>query len=349
MDASVVVSSQAVSPLLRFIDAQDVKNLAFREQLLREQSSPRISIERWWALLEKMSEHYPVPALGIRIGQLFRLEDAGALGYLAASCDYLMDALKKMQRYEAVLHNLSYIRALAQGNTLILQWEGEGAKSTPLSDEFVASSLLTVTKILIGKEQLCPLGIKLTGELSGDLSIYEELLGCPVSTGSSRLAIMLPMSWLSLPINSRNPHLRSILEQQAEAMLAASPGPDSFIRKVQELMLSGLENGQIGAAWIAEQLELSERNFYRLLAERGRRFQDLLDGLRLQLAQRYLGTPELELADISLMLGFSEQSSFSRAFKQWTGKTPLRFRHACLTDLSIGTDKLTSRFEIISR
>jgi AraC-like DNA-binding protein len=55
-------------------------------------------------------------------------------------------------------------------------------------------------------------------------------------------------------------------------------------------------------------------------------FSDILDQLRLALAQRYLSERELPISEISWLLGYSEVSSFTHAFKRWTGKTPRQFR-----------------------
>jgi AraC-like DNA-binding protein len=55
-------------------------------------------------------------------------------------------------------------------------------------------------------------------------------------------------------------------------------------------------------------------------------FRDLLDDLRKQLATQYLTNPDLELAEVALLLGFSQSTAFHRAFRRWTGQTPAEFR-----------------------
>jgi AraC-like DNA-binding protein len=65
---------------------------------------------------------------------------------------------------------------------------------------------------------------------------------------------------------------------------------------------------------------------HRRLEERDLVFKELLQKTRQQLAQQYLKEGRLTLAEIALLLGYSEQSAFSRAFKQWLGITPLRFQ-----------------------
>jgi len=67
---------------------------------------------------------------------------------------------------------------------------------------------------------------------------------------------------------------------------------------------------------------------YRRLQERNLTYKGLLNQLRFQLAQRYLADRQLSLSEIALLLGYSEQSAFTRAFKSWCGQTPLHFRKA---------------------
>jgi AraC-like DNA-binding protein len=66
----------------------------------------------------------------------------------------------------------------------------------------------------------------------------------------------------------------------------------------------------------------------RRLDEHGVAFVDLLDEVRAQLAKNKLQGSDLSLAEIGFLLGFSDQSSFTRAFKRWTGQTPKEYRQA---------------------
>lgn len=81
-------------------------------------------------------------------------------------------------------------------------------------------------------------------------------------------------------------------------------------------------------AWLAKKLNMPLRSLYRSLHQRDQTYKGLLDKLRQELANQYLADPALSLSEISLMLGYSEQSAFSRAFRNWTGKTPLQVRKA---------------------
>jgi AraC-like DNA-binding protein len=79
---------------------------------------------------------------------------------------------------------------------------------------------------------------------------------------------------------------------------------------------------------IARQLHISPRTLGRKLEHEGTNFKELLDDLRRRLALSYVGGHDLGLAEIAFLLGFSQSAAFHRAFKRWTGVTPLEYRRA---------------------
>ena len=326
MTRPIQVLGQLTRPLLRYLDGESIEHPEFRERAAAAQAEPRIDIERWWGLLEELATLGPRPALGIHIGRYCKLEDSGVLGYLAASCNVLGEAFYKLQRFQPLLHNHSYLRATVQQSGLYFTWDAQGGRSPIISNDVWISGLITVSQSMVGDNPVPPEYVELPLIPVELKSEYERLLGCPVRITEDVLAMKVSNECLQQPIDTRNAHLRRILEQQAESLLATVPHPDAFLQTVQENMLEGIETGQLSVDWLARQMGISQRSLYRAFAGRGRHYQELLDGLREQLATRYLASSELGLAEISLLLGYSEQSVFSRSFKKWTGQTPLSYR-----------------------
>jgi AraC-like DNA-binding protein len=101
---------------------------------------------------------------------------------------------------------------------------------------------------------------------------------------------------------------------------------DNIIDRVAAVMIDMLPSGGIIDEKVAEQLNMSGRSLQRRLKEAGTTFRTLLEGVRKDLASTYVRDPDVELVEIAFLLGFSDQSAFSRAFKRWTGITPSEFR-----------------------
>ena len=73
-------------------------------------------------------------------------------------------------------------------------------------------------------------------------------------------------------------------------------------------------------------LGVSERTLQRRLTELGRSFSDVVEDFRREEAARLLATPGLHLVEVAGRLGYAEQTSFTRAFRRWTGTTPGAWR-----------------------
>ena len=91
-------------------------------------------------------------------------------------------------------------------------------------------------------------------------------------------------------------------------------------------IIEHLPDGPPNQQQIAQALHVSNRTLQRKLKNEGTSFMDLLQDTRLQLARKYLSHPNRSIVETAYMLGFSEPSTFSRAFKRWTGVAPADFR-----------------------
>jgi AraC-like DNA-binding protein len=95
---------------------------------------------------------------------------------------------------------------------------------------------------------------------------------------------------------------------------------------VQHLVATDLSTAAPSATAAARKLHMSRRTLQRLLQDEGTTFTALVDGVRHQLATRYLCEPAIAIAEVAFLLGFSEASAFHRAFKRWEGRTPSAYR-----------------------
>ncbi len=103
-------------------------------------------------------------------------------------------------------------------------------------------------------------------------------------------------------------------------------GNDSLVIKVKDEMLRLLPGGEPTPQAVASSLYLSVRNLQRKLSNEGTSFSALLTEIRMQLAQDYLKQPYRSCNEVAYLLGFSDHSNFTRAFRRWFDKTPSRYR-----------------------
>lgn len=100
----------------------------------------------------------------------------------------------------------------------------------------------------------------------------------------------------------------------------------TFGRKVRALIADRLAEGRVGVEAVAAQLNMSRYTLYKRLKEENLTFLGLLDDVRREQALQYLREPDRPLTEVAELLGFSELSAFSRAFKRWMGSSPAEFR-----------------------
>jgi AraC-like DNA-binding protein len=101
---------------------------------------------------------------------------------------------------------------------------------------------------------------------------------------------------------------------------------DNIVSQVKSVILEQLSCGKVTEEDISGHLNMSKRKLQLKLADENVRFKSLLDDIRSNLSKGYLNEQNLCLSEIAFLLGFSEVSSFSRAFKRWTGVSPGQYK-----------------------
>jgi AraC-like DNA-binding protein len=140
------------------------------------------------------------------------------------------------------------------------------------------------------------------------------------------------VTWISIQEVSRDVdvNLKRLLEEHARHQLSQVPEIDPFLHVVRSRLLAQLRAGPPNLSALARSLHMSERTLRRRLQSIGTRYQDLLDELRAQLAVDYVFDTDQKVKTHAERLGFSEPSTFYRAFKRWTGATPAQYQKRAL-------------------
>jgi AraC-like DNA-binding protein len=159
-----------------------------------------------------------------------------------------------------------------------------------------------------------------------DVREVEQLLGCPVRSGASRAGLAVSRDAWVLPLRRRDPVLRRVLEGHADAVARGLPSEDGLALEVRRLLTAHLARGNTAMAVVARELGTSSRTLQRRLSAVGLSFQQLLDAVRRDTAERCLTDSALSIAEVAYLIGYSEPAAFHRAFKRWSGMTPEGFR-----------------------
>jgi AraC-like DNA-binding protein len=159
-----------------------------------------------------------------------------------------------------------------------------------------------------------------------DTSEHARIFRAAVHFGCPLTRLVFDASLLELPVVGADPQLGSLLERQAEELLAGSRRDGAFAGRVRQLIKEGLPGGEARVDAACRRLGVSPRTLQRKLREEGTSFQALLEESQRALAEFYLREPGVAICEVSYLTGFSQPSAFHRAFRRWTGLTPKEFR-----------------------
>jgi AraC-like DNA-binding protein len=155
----------------------------------------------------------------------------------------------------------------------------------------------------------------------------EGLLGCPVRFGAADNGFTFPAALLRLPTRLHDEGLHAFLVAQAHKELALRAEVVPFVRQVDNVVAALLAaRREVTPAPVAKALALSVRTLQRRLGELGTNFSSIVERARERQARLLLKEPGARVDEVAHALGFQDVSSFSKAFRRWTGVAPSMFR-----------------------
>jgi AraC-like DNA-binding protein len=267
-------------------------------------------------------------AIGLRAATQVRRGDVGALAYATLSAANVEQGLRVASRYIRLLNDtLRLSLTVAHGRAQMI-FENSVAVPRPAADFQLAAVVLAQ---LQAWEALPEGGLDVYFEYGepADLSVHRQVFGAArLLFGAPFSGFAFAASYLRSRLRTADPSLHALIRKHAELALSELPPVEGFSERVRQLLGAELSGGNPNAARIASLLQISESTLSRRLEREGTTFSALLDELRLRFATRFLADPHFDVGDIALLTGFSRVSAFYRAFRRWTGCTPLEYQRA---------------------
>jgi AraC-like DNA-binding protein len=159
---------------------------------------------------------------------------------------------------------------------------------------------------------------------------HERVFAALLRFSSGRTAMHIPNRLLDTVNPRADPSLGVVLDKYAQGVLGKLPRRTTLSQRLSSWLLGTLSDGEPGASAAARALGLSVRSLHRGLRAEDVTFRELLARLRYGRATTLLADPRYTASEVAFLLGFSELSSFYRAYKRWSGTTPADFRAAAL-------------------
>lgn len=325
-----VVAHSLVQALVAYLRTQGVDPQTLLPKGLHEvpqHPMERVSAEAFCQFLIRSAEALDDPLLGLHLGQAIQPSHLGALGYALLACENLGGVLLRIQRYHRLLHDLNPMECQHSPTHLELRWHTTMGQPGALFDEAGVCGIVQVAQSLCGRP-LPMAEVDFVNPEPPDVRPYQAFFGCRVRFGQTVTRLSLPLDCLQWPLKQHDPHLLKLMDQQVQASLEALPQAEDLVEQTRQVVRHLAHQGVPELERVASELRLSPRVLYRRLAAHGHQFRDVREQALQDAAMAHLREGRLPMSDIAMRLGYSEQSAFTRAFKRWTGLSPLQWRQA---------------------
>lgn len=321
-------SVRLIEPFLRVLASDPNLDKAALSAFTGLDPDTRVPIARAHELLELAVRWSGDTDLGLKAGELMSTGDCGVVDYAVSSAATVREAIEMAARYTRLINDVITLPLQLEGRRAILRLDCEVLMPRPAADFMMAGFYSTHASAWLGG--IPGLECWLVHPTPASISEYARAFaGAALRFGAPCYAFSFAAELLDAPLASADPKLHSVVRKHAERLLAELPPAHSLTERVRHLMMGELARGRLTAEQAAQRLHMSRRTLCRKLESEGTSFTELLADLRQRLALQYVGAKELGLSEIAFLLGFSEAAAFHRAFKRWTGQTPLEYRRAC--------------------
>jgi AraC-like DNA-binding protein len=157
---------------------------------------------------------------------------------------------------------------------------------------------------------------------------HRAIFGRSVIYASDEDSIAFDRSLLLMPQPHHQPYVHQVLVRHASVLLDRLGSEESLSSKVGRAIAKSLPLAEADARRVAKALGMSRQTLHRKLASEKTSFASILTKLRREAAEAQLASNAHSIAEIALLLGYSDPAAFNRAFRRWTGQSPSAYRAA---------------------
>jgi AraC-like DNA-binding protein len=282
----------------------------------------RTALELWNALIERTED----PALQLAAPTQIPFGAYRVIDYLVGASATVGEGIERFARFFRLIADAVVLRIERAGDCHDLCFEmADGGAPPAVYVDYVFAALVGRIRMRI-RPELDVHRVDLRRPRPADPRPYEDRFRAPLRFGADRDRLRFSAVEWESPIAGADAALARVLEEHARVLAARLPSaPTDFVASVQSSIVAALPESAEEES-VARALHMSRRTLQRKLAHEGTSFREVLDGVRRGLAESYLTDRAVSIPEVAFLLGFSEQSSFHRAFQRWTGSAPGRWR-----------------------
>jgi AraC-like DNA-binding protein len=238
----------------------------------------------------------------------------------------LADALARYCRYVKVLSTMPIAARLTSssaGYQFTAAFPDPAQQPHDAGIDAAVLGLLTLAERAAGRP-VRPRFVALRHPCRADPALYQSAFGVPVEFDAETNSLRFDATTAETVLPTDNPEVSLLMDELAERYMAELQ-PQPVATRVRRVLRELLPTGEVGQETVAARLNCSLSTLQRQLQAEGLNYRNVLDATRRSLADAYLKEARFTQAEIAYLLGFSDQSNFSRAYRRWTGQSPSEY------------------------
>jgi AraC-like DNA-binding protein len=262
---------------------------------------------------------------GLLVGQRMNLQSLGLVGLLARNAPDVGTALRSIVNY-LHLHARGAVMDLKVDHTLAMLTYDAYQPNVQATDQTGSGAVAMMVNVMrtLCQTDFQPIEARFACRAPDDVRPFRKFFQVPLRFDADHYALLFSSDWLDRQVHGTDPELGRLLQKQIDA-LEARHGAE-FPEIVRSVLRSALLTGQGSLEQIAALLGMHSRTLNRRLEEFGTGFQQLVDASRFEIARQMLEVTSLTVGEIAEAIGYASASAFVRAFRRWSGTTPVGWR-----------------------
>ena len=308
------------------VDSRRVFAAAGVEDVLDNDPLRRLPLATVTRLYKVCVEVTGDPYFGLSVANFIQASTMHALGFGLLASANLTDFCNRVQRYFALVSQSAHVELEHRGETVYFATVPLPEVCPQTQDAWLALMLRMMR--LLYRDDFRPLAVEFAHPVpDGGDGPYVAYFGAPVSFDCEAAAMILPAADMQVPLEGASPELAQFNDNLAVDYIARLDRAD-VVANTRASIIELLPGGDCSKGRVAAAMGMSTSTLQQRLTERGASFHELLNDIRRDLACNYLKQSRVSVTEITFLLGFTDVSNFTRAFKRWTGMSPTRYRGA---------------------
>jgi len=295
------------------------------EQLLHPTLS--LALPNYCQVLEEAARQTGCDNFGLRYGQQFKPQALGLLGYVGLCSATLEDALINFSAAFPFHQHSTLIQLVDLGECYRFDYQvRHGAILERRQDaELTMGMAVNLVRHVLGPDW-APREVGFEHCRPQGWHEHRDVFCAPVRFDQPGNSVLIPKADLrghSMP--GHDPILLMLVKDAIRQLGETEQSPD-LLEQAQQSIRSVLHLGEPSLEGVSQRLQLAEWALQRKLRDVGLTFSQLVEQTRQELAMSHLRQSSISISELAPLLGYSETSAFSRAFKRWCGMSPRQWR-----------------------